>query len=198
MIYGSVFQMISIFMGMFGAVALAANHIAVSALAFQSVLAEAVGEAASIRIAQEAGAGRDAAATRAGWLAIGVGASLGLPLAICLWFNPDILAAVFLDVDDPANSTTLAAAAGLAQIGAIMVVFEGVEMITGRCLRGLYDTYVPMWIAALGIWGLSLPAALVFAFVLDFGPSGLWYGMTVGAVATSALLLRRWRRLRAI
>lgn len=196
MIYGSVFQLITIFMGAFGAVALAANHIAVSALAFQSVLAEALGEAASVRVAQETGAGRDAAATRAGWLAIGVGAALGLPLAICLWFNPGILAAVFLDVDDPANTATLAAAAGLAKIGAIMVVFEGVEMITGRCLRGLYDTYVPMWLAAFGIWGLSLPAALIFAFALDMGPSGLWYGMTVGAVATCVLLLRRWRQLR--
>jgi MATE family multidrug resistance protein len=103
---------------------------------------------------------------------------------------------VFLDVDDPANTATLAAAAGLAKIGAIMVVFEGVEMITGRCLRGLYDTYVPMWLAAFGIWGLSLPAALIFAFALDMGPSGLWYGMTVGAVATCVLLLRRWRQLR--
>ena len=197
MIYGSVFQMITIFVGMFGAMALAANHIAVSVLAFQSVLAEALGEAASVRIAQETGAGRPAAATRAGWLAIVFGGGLGLPIAACLWFNPDILAAVFLDVDDPANAEALVLAGALAQIGAIMVVFEALEIIAGRCLRGIHDTYVPMWIAAFGSWGLSLPVALVLAFVLDFGPKGLWYGMTLGAVATTVLLIRRWRRLRA-
>ena len=196
MIYGSVFQMITIFMGMFGAVALAANHIAVSVLAFQSVLAEGLGEAASVRVAQETGAGRPAAATRAGWLAIVFGGGLGLIIAACLWFNPDILAAVFLDVDDPANAEALALAGGLAQIGAVMVVFEALEIISGRCLRGIHDTYVPMWIAAFGAWGLSLPVALVLAFVLDFGPGGLWYGMTLGAVATTVLLIGRWRRMR--
>ena len=88
MIYGSVFQMITIFVGMFGAMALAANHIAVSVLAFQSVLAEALGEAASVRIAQETGAGRPAAATRAGWLAIVFGGGLGLPIAACPVVQP--------------------------------------------------------------------------------------------------------------
>ena len=78
------------------------------------------------------------------------------------------------------------------------MLFEAVKLIAQSALRGREDTFVPMWISAIGAWGVAVPAAAALAFAVDQGPSGLWLGLALGYAAAAVLLWRRWRHLGAM
>jgi MATE family multidrug resistance protein len=60
-------------------------------------------------------------------------------------------------------------------------------------LRGMQDTKVPMYMAALSYWVIGIPASYVLAFPFGLGGPGLWLGLTVGlSVAAILLLWRFW------
>jgi hypothetical protein len=62
-------------------------------------------------------------------------------------------------------------------------------------LRGVQDTRVPMWLAIVSYWVIGIPASYVMAFTFDWGPVGLWLGLTVGLGVAAALLSQRfWAR----
>jgi len=48
-----------------------------------------------------------------------------------------------------------------------------------------------MWLAGVSYWVIGMPVSYLLAFTLDFGPNGLWLGLTVG-LGCAALLLG-WR-----
>jgi MATE family multidrug resistance protein len=49
-----------------------------------------------------------------------------------------------------------------------------------------------MLFAALGYWGVGLPASAVFAFVLDLGGAGIWMGLASGLSVVAVLMTARW------
>lgn len=50
----------------------------------------------------------------------------------------------------------------------------------GYAVRGLGDVQVPMWLACLFYWGVAIPAAYLFAFILGAGAIGIWIGFALG------------------
>ena len=62
-------------------------------------------------------------------------------------------------------------------------------------LRGLRDTFAPMWIAGLGYWVFGIPCGYLLAFVLGHGPRGLWLGLALGISVTAVMLCWRFLRL---
>jgi MATE family multidrug resistance protein len=194
---GSVFLVITVFMGLFGAAALAANHVIIIAVTFSTVITVGLGDAAAVRVAQEMGAGRPRAARRAGNLTVAIGLATAIVFAAVLWFASGAIAAVFLDTDNPVNGPVIGFIEPIARIASIYVMFEAVKLIVDRALRGRQDTFVPMWIGAVGAWGVAIPLAAALAFAFDHGPGGLWWGLALGYATSSALLWRRWRRLGA-
>jgi len=62
-------------------------------------------------------------------------------------------------------------------------------------LRGIRDTRVPMWAAAVSYWVIGIPCSYVLAFKLGLGGVGLWLGLCVGlAAASGTLMWRFWHR----
>ncbi len=192
---GGLFAVTAILVGVLGAVALAANQVVISVIALTFVVAMALGEAAAIRVAYEIGAGRPAQAQRAGLLGILVGVVFMVAAAVVFLSLPETLAALFLDVDDPANRPVIELAAGLFLIAAVFQIFDGVQAIASRALRGLRDTFVPMWIAGLGYWGFGIPCGYLLGFVFGYGAEGLWWGLALGLSVTATMLLWRFVRL---
>jgi MATE family multidrug resistance protein len=80
----------------------------------------------------------------------------------------------------------------LASVAAPLVLLEAFHIVASRSLRGRRDTWVPMWISALGAWCVALPVAVVLAFALDAGPAGLLWGLAAGFAVSGSLLVRRW------
>ena len=192
---GSQFQVMTLLVGLFGAVTLAAHQVVVNAVSLGFMVALGLGEAATVRVAQEMGASRPLAARRAGWMAIAGGALVGLGSAVVLWATPEIVAGVFLDLRDPDNAEIVGTVRQLALIGAAMAVVDLTLIVVGRCLRGLEDTVIPMVIIGVGSWLFAMPLGAFFAFGLGQGAAGMWWGLALGLAVTCLLMLWRWQVL---
>ncbi len=192
---GGLFAVTAILMGVLGAEALAANQIVITVIATTFVVAMALGEAAAIRVAYGIGAGDPAQAQRAGLLGIGLGV-LVMAAAACVFLAaPETLAGLFLDLGDPANREVVELTSGLFVIAALFQISDGVQAISSRALRGLRDSFAPMWIAGLGYWGFGIPGGYLLGFVFGYGASGLWWGLALGLSVTAAMLTWRFFRL---
>ena len=67
-------------------------------------------------------------------------------------------------------------------------------MVALGVLRGVGDTRAPMIANVVGFWCLGIPASLLFAFRLDMGAEGLWWGLVVGLLVVAVFLLLRVRQ----
>ena len=96
---------------------------------------------------------------RAGWSAFGLGIGSMAIAALLMVTVPNLLVSAFMDVRDPANARVLGFAVGYLAVAAIFQIVDGAQVLGAGMLRGLHDTRVPMVYAAIGYWGVGLPAA---------------------------------------
>ncbi|MNL63575.1 Multidrug resistance protein NorM [compost metagenome] len=71
---------------------------------------------------------------------------------------------------------------------------DGLQAIAAGMLRGLKDTKVPMILAMISYWPIGFLCAWAFAFPLNFGGIGVWFGFVLGLAA--AALFLNWRFFR--
>ena len=188
---GGLFAVVGILMGTLGADWLAANEILFHLLAVSFVIAAAFGEAAAVRIAFHVGAGNLHSVQWSALCAIVIGVAVMFTSALLLWFYPQRVVAVFIDIDAPENAQTVAIAVSLTVIAAVFQIFDGLQAIAAWALRGLRDTLVPMWIATCGYWVCGLGGGYVAGFVLGHGAEGIWWGMAGGLTVAAILLCTR-------
>src|SRR5712671_1655943 len=172
-----VFAMTGILMGLLGADALGAHQLVLNV--------------ASVTFMVPLGLGAPAAARRAGYVAVALGASFMVTMALLLLLMPRTIASAYVSLDDPANRGLIAIAVQLLVIAALFQIFDGVQVIAVGALRGYRDTAVPMLIAAIGYWAIGFAASWLLAFPLGLGAVGLWWGLALGlAVVAISLILR--------
>ena len=190
-----VFSAAAVAMGWFGAVAVAAHAVALQVAAMTFMVPLGIGQAATARVGIFAGAGQVAAASRAGWVAVALGAGFMATMALLLVLGGGAIARGFLGAGDAAAQEAVALAATLLTVAGVFQLADGVQAVAGGALRGLKDTRVPMLLAALGYWGIGMPVGLVLAAWVGLGPVGLWVGLAAGLGGVAVLMLRRWGRL---
>ncbi len=194
-IEAGVFATTGVLMGLLGAAALGAHQLVVNCVGISFMVPLGLGQTATVRVAHWLGAGRAAAARRAGFVALALGIGfMGVTTAV-LWTFPLAIIAVYVDVADPANRDTVEVAQRLIAIAALFQVFDGVQVIAAGALRGYRDTMVPMLLAAFGYWGVGFAGGWLLAFPLGYGAVGLWWGLALGLAAVAVLLTLRFRRL---
>jgi MATE family multidrug resistance protein len=144
-----------------------------------------------VRVAFQLGLGAPAAARRAGFVAVALGASFMVAMALLLLLMPRTITGAYVDAGDPANGGLVAIAVQLFVIAALFQISDGVQVIAVGALRGYRDTAVPMLIAAIGYWAIGFAGGWLLAFPLGLGAVGLWWGLALGlAVVAIALTLR--------
>jgi len=186
-----MFVTTGVMMGVIGADALAAHQLVFNVAGVCFMVPLGLGQAATVRVAHQLGAGAAAAARRAAYVAVALGAGFMLGAAVVLWTAPRILIGFYLDQGDPANRGLVAVALQLFAIAALFQLFDGVQVITAGALRGYRDTAVPMLIAAIGYWAIGFAGGWLLAFPLGLGAVGLWSGLALGlAIVATALTLR--------
>jgi len=186
-----MFVAVAIMMGVLGASWLAANQIMFNVLAIGFVIALAVGEACGVRVAHGVGARSPRGVRTAAIMGIGLGTVIMLISAGALWLFPRQIVSLFLNVSDAANADVVAHAVVLAGIAAVFQLFDGLQAIAARALRGMKDTLVPMWIASVGYWVLGVIGGWALCFPLAYGAVGLWWGLALGLIVTGLALV--WR-----
>jgi MATE family multidrug resistance protein len=108
---------------------------------------------------------------------------------------PDVITRVFLEPGDPGFERVSALAARLLVIVAVFQVFDGLQAIASRALRGMKDTVAPLWLAGFGYWVLGIGGGCLLTFPLGLGAEGLWWGLALGLIVTGNLLAWRFLRL---
>ncbi len=177
--------------GVLGAAPLAAHQIALNIASVSFMVPFAIGQAANVRVSYWIGAGVPSAARHAGFVAIGLGAASMVLSGAVLIIVPNVIVGLYLELNDPANATTITLAASLLSIAAAFQIVDGIQTVGSGCLRGLKDTRIPMLAATFGYWVIGFPTGYWLAFHAGLGASGLWWGLAAGL--TSVALLMTWR-----
>lgn len=137
-------------------------------------------------VGQNLGAERSDRADRAVRLAV-VAASGGMAvvaLVAVLFARP--INAVFLG-DVPGAAETVSLATEYLRIRSVEFAFIGAMQVVLGAFRGAGNTKTAMVLSWLNLWGVRVPAVYLLAFVLGWGATGIWVGMTLGHVVGAVL-----------
>lgn len=190
-----LFIAVAVLSGVLGVYTLAAYEVLMSWVGIPFVIALGLAEATMVRVAHGMGRGDPRGARRSGFLGMALGlvflsALIVVPLSI-----PDVITGLFIKTDDPGYAEISALTRDLLIIVAIFQVFDGLQAVASRALRGVKDTIAPLWMAAFGYWVLGMGGGSWLAFEAGLGGAGLWWGLAMGLVVTSLLLTWRFDRL---
>lgn len=200
--YGSeigLFSLAAQLMGKLGAAEVAAHQIALQWASISFMVPLGIAQAATVRVGLSIGAGNRAGAIRAGWIAIALGIGFMAAMAMVFWLAGTPLVALFVaDMSSP----VFALAISYLGIAAMFQLVDGAQAVANGALRGLKDTTIPMFLAAIGYWACGLPAAIWFGFHTGLRGIGVWTGLSVGLAVAALLLVWRFaywtHRLRAL
>jgi MATE family multidrug resistance protein len=149
-----------------------------------------VAAAAAVLVGQAVGRNDPAEARRAAAAALVCGVGFMVTSASVMLIAPEFLARLYTtEVQVAALAATLIPIAGVFQ------VFDGTQVVSIGILRGVADTRAPMVVNILGYWLVGLPISAALGFWTSAGARGLWWGLTVGLVLVSLVLVWRvrWR-----
>jgi len=185
----------AVMMGWIGEIELAAHGIALQLVALMFMFHVGMSQAATVRAGNAFGRRDENDLRRVATTAFGVALAFGMVVVVIFLTIPEALISLFIDPSEPARGALLSIGATLVMLAALFQFVDSTQIIALSLLRGVQDTNVPMWLAAVSYWIIGLPASYVMAFVLGWGPVGLWLGLVVGLGAASTLLMWRfWGR----
>ena len=194
---GGMFQASALMMGWIGTVQLAAHGIALEVTALTFMMHVGISSAATIRVARFEGQGDRRALRRAARVALVISFGIAVASVILFLSVPGPIVALFLDLKKPESTEILAIGVVLLAVSALFQLADGMQVMALGLLRGVQDTKVPMWLAAVSYWLVGIPCSYVLAFPLGYGGVGLWLGLVVGLVcAAASLMWRFWRLVR--
>jgi MATE family multidrug resistance protein len=192
-----LFAAVAIFSGLLGAVPLATYQVMLAWIGIAFMTAHGLAEAGMVRVAYGIGRNSLASARQAGLLTFAMGVGWLILLVAVPLNYPEPLVRIFLDRSDPGFSQVLSLTTQLLYLAAFFQIFDGLQVMASLALRGLKDTIVPLWCAALGYWVFGVGGGWLLAFPLGMGAHGLWWGMAAGLTVTGLLLAVRFVALTA-
>ena len=169
----------------FGTPALAALGIGHRVESWLFMIAVGFGAATAAIVGQNLGAGRPDRAERAGWISVGFCSLFGVAACIVELSMPERFAAIFSH--DPA---VIAEAARYLRIAAISQLGICAEIVLEGALGGAGHTMAPM-LTSTSITALRIPLAAWAA--TRYGSSGLWWTISLTALARAVGMLAIWR-----
>jgi MATE family multidrug resistance protein len=186
----SAFGSAAIIMGWIGVTALASHQIAINLASISYMMAAGLGTAGMVRVSNQIGRNDFQTMREAGMMVFGmVIAFMSISAVIFILFR-NMLPSLY--IDDPeviATSATLLIIAGMFQLS------DGIQVVGLGVLRGMEDVRFPTWLTFVAYWILGLPLGYFFAFGLDMGERGIWFGLLIGLSITAVVLFYRFYRL---
>ncbi|MBU7024737.1 MAG: MATE family efflux transporter [Theionarchaea archaeon] len=105
-----------------------------------------------------------------------------------LFLGREFLIQIFIN-----NDAVIAEGSNFIRIFVFGVAFFGIFRAVNSSFMGSGHN-VPTMILELGrLWGLRIPLAIIFGFVMDWGTSGVWFGMALSNVVGAGLALGLFR-----
>ncbi|WP_142783251.1 MATE family efflux transporter [Changchengzhania lutea] len=182
-------------MSEFGSEVLAGYTIAIRVMMFTLMPAWGMSNAAATLVGQNLGAKKPERAEQSVWKTGKYSAIfMGLVSIIYLVFAPQIII-LFTTTPNVVKYGSLC-----LRIIAAGYVFYGYGMVVINAFNGAGDTKTPTYINFVCFWLLQLPFAYVMAITLDFGPSGVFWAITLAEVLIAIVAIiwfkkGHWKRV---
>ncbi len=181
------FSIATFVVGALGAVPLAAHHVCLMMAAFTFMFPMGFSAAAAVRVGTYIGAHEPERARLAGWLCIGVSASVMSTFALGYLLLSRVLLGWF--THDPA---VIEVGARILVLVAIFQIADGIQVSTTGALRGLGNTRSAMIANLIGHYPIGLALGLLLCFPAGLGVVGMWGGLAAGLISVAVILLRVW------
>jgi MATE family multidrug resistance protein len=186
----SAFSAAAIMMGWIGVNALAGHQIALNLASISYMMATGLSTAGMIWVSNMVGRGNQKGMREAGMVVFGLVLGFMFLAAMSFVFLRTFLPTLY--IDDP---EVIATAASLLIVAALFQLSDGVQVAALGVLRGLEDVRIPTLVTLVAYWVLGLPLGYFFAFQLEMGEVGIWYGLLIGLSITAVLLFYRFHIL---
>ena len=180
----------------FGVAVVAAFGVGNRIIGMFSMPALGLSRAAASLVGRELGAGSPDGAREVVRLSLVVMLAFIVPAMTLTFFFGNSLMRFF--VDDP---EVVYHGAALFRIVSASVVFFTLFTVINGAFHGGGVTRPIMVLSVVRLWGIRVPLAMLLAWKLTMGPSGIWYAMFVSNIVTAAagfILLRQGKWLRKI
>lgn len=187
-----LFSATTLLMGFFKTDALAAHQIALQCSTMAFMFPLGIAQATAIRVGQRIGEGSVAEAKYAGYAGLTLGVFIALLTATLFLAWPMTLINFFIDVNASDHQELVMMAVSFMAVMALFQLLDAVQVIMNGALRGLRDTFVPMWLAVISYWICGLLSGYCLAFILQLGGLGLWWGLGIGVGIAGILLSIRF------
>ncbi len=169
-------------MSEFGSEVLAGYTIAIRVMMFTIMPAWGMSNAAATLVGQNLGAGKPDRAEQSVWKTGKYSAYfMGFVSVIYLVFAPQIIM-LFTKVPDVVKYGSLC-----LRVIAAGYIFYGYGMVVIQSFNGAGDTKTPTYINFICFWLFQLPFAYLAAVVLDFGPAGVFWSITLAEVSIAVI-----------
>jgi MATE family multidrug resistance protein len=181
------FSFAVIMIGWISPAAQAAHQVALSIAAVTYMMASGISAAVSVRVGNQLGLQNREGVRIAGFSAFAMVLILMGVSAVCFILFRDVLPTFFsreIDVIHIASS--------LLVVAAFFQLSDGIQVVGLGALRGIKDVHIPTIVTLIAYWGIGLPMGYVFAFKLNYGVQGVWYGLSLGLTTTAILLFLRF------
>lgn len=186
---GSLFIVTTLLIGRLGDVSVAAHQVAINVATLCFMIPFGVAEATTVRVGHALGRGDRDGIRRAYFAGLALVLGTQALSALVMLFGNHAIVAMYTG-----DAVVGALAASLLLYAALFQFPDGVQVLSAGALRGLNDTRVPMWLAALAYWGIGMPVGAGLGLALGWGPKGMWLGLTAGLSVAAFLLCRRFLR----
>ncbi|MDG1936588.1 MAG: MATE family efflux transporter [Paracoccaceae bacterium] len=187
-----LFSASTIMMGWLGTVALAAHGIALHITSLTFVIHVGLSGAATIQTGQAFGASNVLSLKRSAFSA-SLASLIVVVMTVILFLSmPKVLVSLFIDPASPHFQDILTYGALLLFMAALFSTVDAAQVMALGILRGMQDTSIPMSMAIFSYWGVGIPIAYWFCFVLNWGGVGLWAGLALGLACAAGGLIARF------
>jgi len=184
----SSFALFSTLVALMGDASMAASQALIALLSLSFMQAVGIGIAAATLVGRYVGAQDPPSAERTHRHALALGCLLATGVALLLLSAPELLIRLFTSDPD-----VIRLGAPLVRLGALVQVFDALNIIASGSLRGAGDTRWPFAAQSLVAWCVSLPLAWVGGVWLGHGVLGAWAALAVGMSVLTVVLLLRFR-----
>ena len=184
---GSLFIVTALLIGRLGSVPVAAHQIAINVASLCFMIPLGLAEATTVRVGHALGRGNAFDVRRAAFAGYTLALVTQSLSALVLLFGGHLLVALYTR-----DAAVAALAASLLLYAAAFQFPDGIQVLSAGALRGLKDTRIPMFLAALAYWGIGMPLGAGLGLYLGWGPRGMWIGLIAGLTVAALLLCRRF------
>lgn len=187
------FFALTLVMGSFGSLVMAANQIALQYLGTLMAVIFSTAQAVTVRMGHLLGAGDKVAAEKSAYIGVSISLLFMLLVAICFWYFPSQLISIDFDINKPENKEIVHFATQFLMVSALFQIFDAIRISLFGALRALKDTHFTLFISIFSFWGIALPVGYFMATHLALEAAGLWWGMVLAASLSVVLLFWRFK-----